>query len=266
MKKLSQEHKKKISESLKGRTLSKEHRYELAKAHKGKILSKEHKRKLSESHKGQIPWNKGISLPKQSEESNRKRSESLKGRIGHPMSEEHKRKLFMINNGKKLSQETIEKRTQSRAGYKHSPETIEKIRSSNLGQKRKPGPVKAATKQYKAGYYGIPTFYNGVYMRSRTEAMCAQALDFCGIIWNYEPERFYLNEIDETYIPDFYLPEFDIWLEVKWDRNDLKLYKAYALRRTGKYLTVVTRKDIEDVYKIYAIPNVLGTKLAGKML
>jgi len=255
-KKLSEDHKRKISESLRGRKLSppsEEHRRKLSEAHKGKVLSEEHKKKLSESHKGQVPWNKGISTPKQSEESNRKRSEALKGRPGHPISEEHKRKLLAANKGKKLSQESIKKRTKSRNGYRHSPETIEKIRQSNLGQKRPIGPIKVPTKQQKAGYYGIPTVYSGVYFRSKTEAMCARALDFHEICWIYEPERFYLSEIDETYVPDFYLPEFDIWIEVKWYGNEPSLYKSYAFRRTGKNLTIVNRKNIDYVYRIYGI-------------
>ena len=42
---------------------------------KGKKLSEEHKRKLSESHKGKPSWNKGISV---SEENKKKHSEFMK--------------------------------------------------------------------------------------------------------------------------------------------------------------------------------------------
>lgn len=47
----SKEHKKKLSESLKGQPNL---------ALKGKHLSEEHRKKLSEAHKGKVPWNKKI--------------------------------------------------------------------------------------------------------------------------------------------------------------------------------------------------------------
>lgn len=94
------EHKKKLSESQKGRHLSIETRHKLSESHKGvkkgphsaeakrkmseakkgvKIgpHSEEHKRKISEAKKGQKAWSKGIPC---SEEKRRKISESLKRR------------------------------------------------------------------------------------------------------------------------------------------------------------------------------------------
>ena len=66
-KKLSEEHKRKISESNKGRT----------SVNKGKHLSEETKRKLSEAAKGKPTWNKG---KHHSEEARTKMSESHKGK------------------------------------------------------------------------------------------------------------------------------------------------------------------------------------------
>ena len=65
-KKLSKEHRKKLSESHKGIKLSEETKSRMSVSRKGgnncnygKCFSKETRKKLSESHKGQIPWNKG---------------------------------------------------------------------------------------------------------------------------------------------------------------------------------------------------------------
>lgn len=66
-KKLSEEHKRKLSESLKGKP----------GPNKGKKFSEETKRKLSESLKGKLAWNKGIPL---TEETKRKMSEAKKGK------------------------------------------------------------------------------------------------------------------------------------------------------------------------------------------
>ena len=68
---------------------------------KGKHPTEEHKRKLSESLKGKPAWNKGIPM---SEEQKRKISESTKGNpgtmLGKYQSEETKRKISESTKGK----------------------------------------------------------------------------------------------------------------------------------------------------------------------
>ena len=69
---------KKISESQKGKKrtpLSEEHRKKISESRKGITLSEETIRKLSESHKGRTAWNKG---KKHTQETKKKISESLK--------------------------------------------------------------------------------------------------------------------------------------------------------------------------------------------
>lgn len=79
----TEESRKKLSESLKGRVSPR----------KGIKLSDEAKAKLSESHKGQKAWNKGI-----------------------PQTEEHKRKQSIAMKGRKLSEETLNKLSESKKG------------------------------------------------------------------------------------------------------------------------------------------------------
>jgi len=62
--------------------------------------------------------------------------------------------------------------------------------------------------------FGIKTVYKGIEMRSKLETKVAMFLDALGIEWQYEPKRFLLSN-GTTYIPDFYLPKHDMWLEVK---------------------------------------------------
>ncbi len=59
----------------------------------------------------------------------------------------------------------------------------------------------------------IETQYRGYRFRSRTEARYGVLFDAAGIAWQYEPERFNLNGV--RYLPDFYLPELRIYVEVK---------------------------------------------------
>lgn len=59
----------------------------------------------------------------------------------------------------------------------------------------------------------IETHYNGHRFRSRLEARWAVFFDSLGISWEYEKEGF---NVDGTwYLPDFYLPHLDLWIEIK---------------------------------------------------
>jgi hypothetical protein len=62
----------------------------------------------------------------------------------------------------------------------------------------------------------IPTQYRGFAFRSRLEARWAVFLDVCGIPWRYEDQGYDLDGL--RYLPDFWLPEEDSFLEVKANR------------------------------------------------
>ena len=65
----------------------------------------------------------------------------------------------------------------------------------------------------KPRYSAIETEYDGYRFRSRLEARWAVFFDCMGIEFDYEPEGF---EFDGTrYLPDFYLPEFGVYVEIK---------------------------------------------------
>lgn len=63
----------------------------------------------------------------------------------------------------------------------------------------------------------IDTEYNGMVFRSRLEARWAVFFDAAGIKYEYEPEGFEYHGY--RYLPDFYLPELDTYVEVKPDRD-----------------------------------------------
>lgn len=60
----------------------------------------------------------------------------------------------------------------------------------------------------------LETVYNGVKYRSRIEARWAVFFDKAGIEAHYEPEGFDLGD-GVKYLPDFYLPTWDTYFEVK---------------------------------------------------
>lgn len=64
----------------------------------------------------------------------------------------------------------------------------------------------------------IETVYHGFRFRSRLEAKWAVFFDEIGVNYHYEPEGFDLD--GEWYLPDFYLDDFGIYVEIKpFDRS-----------------------------------------------
>lgn len=59
----------------------------------------------------------------------------------------------------------------------------------------------------------IETEYNGYLFRSRTEARWAVFFDYIGEPYEYEKECFQLPS--GKYLPDFFLPKKNLWVEIK---------------------------------------------------
>ena len=82
----------------------------------------------------------------------------------------------------------------------------------------------------------IETEYKGYRFRSRLEARWAVFFDAAEISWEYEPEGYELST-GERYLPDFYLPLDDIYVEVKGqklnDKEKEKLEKfAFGINKS----------------------------------
>ena len=65
----------------------------------------------------------------------------------------------------------------------------------------------------------IETVYNGYRFRSRLEARWAVFFTALDIEWQYEPEGLELSD-GTRWLPDFYLPDFDTYVEVKADTTE----------------------------------------------
>lgn len=59
----------------------------------------------------------------------------------------------------------------------------------------------------------IPTNYRGIHFRSRIEARWAVFYDAMGIRYEYEPEGYAADGI--AYLPDFWLPDHQVFVEIK---------------------------------------------------
>ncbi len=91
-----------------------------------------------------------------------------------------------------------------------------------------------------------------------SEAELARIFDFYRIIWHYEPRSFPIvwnqhGRPVEFFTPDFYLPEYDLYIEVtvaKPVRNTRKNRKLRLMRWHHPRVNVklFTRRDVERVF------------------
>jgi hypothetical protein len=76
----------------------------------------------------------------------------------------------------------------------------------------------------------IETIVGDTRYRSRTEARWATFFEALGVDFDYEPERIQLSS-GESYLPDFYLPQFKAYLEVKADNDAIVTAECARARR-----------------------------------
>lgn len=83
------------------------------------------------------------------------------------------------------------------------------------------------------------TKYSGYFFRSRTEARYAVFFDVLGIQWEYEVERYDLGDAG-SYLPDFWLPEHKIWVEIKGETAEERAaWKVIQLARQSNHIALL---------------------------
>jgi hypothetical protein len=125
-------------------------------------------------------------------------------------------KFFTIEHREKLSKAT--------------KETMKSVENRRIGEKN--------------GMYGVKcpnskrVLYNGISFRSTWEAEIAKVFDKEKIVWQYESKRFYYKNF--TYLPDFYLPDYDLYIEVKgWiGRNPEDIIKINTFKKENSLLLI----------------------------
>ena len=75
----------------------------------------------------------------------------------------------------------------------------------------------------------LPTRYNGYHFRSRLEARWAVFFDTLGVTYEYEKEGYDLGDAG-WYLPDFFLPNLNLWVEVKGVIPSVKSPEAKKLQ------------------------------------
>jgi len=208
--------------------------------------AEEQKRKREETHSKTLQqkikmgiftvWNKG--LTKETDERVRKQGENVSLGL---------RKSDYTVWSKGLTKETdfrLQKLSKSMKG-KNKGE-----KNHNYG--KSPSWAKTRSK------FGHRPDLNNQFFRSRWEANFARILNYHGIKWEFENQkhRCYFSEEGITYLPDFYLPDYDLYVEISGypspDKlNRLRLFKKYYPEKTLFHITGIEWKKNFEQYKEY---------------
>ena len=95
----------------------------------------------------------------------------------------------------------------------------------------------------------IETEYNGYRFRSRLEARWAVFFDIIGVKYEYEPEGFDIDGV--KYLPDFYLPNADRWIEIKGKKlsvDEIRKCEAFCEEqdKDGVLFTIFIGQPLEN--------------------
>lgn len=215
-----------------GRKLSKEHKKKISKSLTGRKHSEESKRKMSEARKGKKRNHKGPG-----------------GRKGQKNSKEHNEKVSASLTGREISEETKQKMSESRKGKKHSEETKAKMskkgggyrgwRNSNRGVKWYEVEMPDGTTQKVQGTYelryALYLLENGIEFTTQPRPGLQYTDQFGGT---------------RTYNPDFWVPSLDRYIEIKStytlsQRGAKK--KLDLVKKAGHNVEILTEVELEEL-------------------
>lgn len=231
-------------------------------------------KKNVESHLGQVAWNKGLTKEdkdmlgigtyKRTEKHLKDLSKRMSGE-NHPLYGKHHtpeaiEKIRIASTGRshEVTEEQrieISKRakilwetTNIRERMKvilNSPEVKQKMSGPNNPQFGKPAYPGSGTG--KGSYY---TCVDGsqCWLRSTFETRIATLLDVMNINWNYESIGYKLGKTG-TYYPDFWLLEYNMWIEVKGYMSNIakqKLIKFHEIYPDIQ-LNIIYGKDLQEM-------------------
>lgn len=164
--------------------------------------------------------------------------------VGRKISNTNKGKFNGINNpfyGRKHKTESLIKiglKSKERWKDKHF---IKKIKNSY--------PDRSGRKNSMFGKqtHGKRDKYNDIYFRSSWEINFAKFLDLSNVKWKYESKTFDLG--NTTYTPDFYLPEFDCYIEIKgyWRTDALNKYKRFKRKYSNTNIKILHKKKMQEM-------------------
>lgn len=107
--------------------------------------------------------------------------------------------------------------------------------------------------------------YKGVEFAHPSEEQCAKILDFYHIKWEYEPRTFPIEwdkegNVVQSFAPDFYLPELDLYIELTTMSQKLVTKKNRKVRMLRELypdikIKVFYQRDFKNLLLKYGLPK-----------
>lgn len=107
--------------------------------------------------------------------------------------------------------------------------------------------------------------YREIEFAHPSEAQCAKILDFYHIRWEYEPKSFPIEwdkegNIVQSFTPDFYLPDLDLYIELTTMSQKLVTKKNRKVRRLRELypdvkIKIFYQKDFKNLLLKYGLPR-----------
>lgn len=107
--------------------------------------------------------------------------------------------------------------------------------------------------------------YKGVEFAHPSEEQCAKILDFYGVRWEYEPRTFPIEwdkdgNVMQSFSPDFYLPDLDLYIELTTMSQKLVTKKNRKVRRLRELypdikIKIFYQKDFKSLLVKYGLPR-----------
>mgnify|MGYP001465051935 CR=1 FL=1 len=218
--------------------------------HKGRVLSDGWKEKLSKARKGK-KWEEIMSPEtiKQTKEKLRKAVKSRPGNnLGKTFGEETRKKHKVARLGKTYeeiygSKEKAEKEKlklkKALTGVKRTKEACENL-SKSAAKRILEGKHRNnwTNKRYK---------YNNINFRSNWEVNLAKILEELNINYEYEKHKIKMDN-NKHYIPDFYLPKYNTFVEVKGCMDEYSIYKYKQMKKQNKNIIHIMSNDNDKIY------------------
>lgn len=133
--------------------------------------------------------------------------------------------------------------------HKKQAQVMKKINSSSENRERALRRLKDPNDMFGKVYQ---VCYSGITMKSSWEGIFAELCDKYKIVWEYEPKSFIVDHKDRySYTPDFYLPYYNLWIEVK-PAVFIEKYRSLMERfteMTGNVIQIISLEDFELFFK-----------------
>lgn len=121
-------------------------------------------------------------------------------------------------------------------GYQTRKELIDVLKKMNKNSSKYNGQPKRDERFYSAKLH--------MQFRSSWEVTIAELLSDLDVKFDYEPKRFYFRREKESYLPDFFLPEYNLFIEVKgyMDKRSERRCRLFKKYYTGVYQFFILEK------------------------